>query len=133
MLAALRLLSLACCAALLFAVPLGQARPAASEVTSAAPRLGFYNCYARTYPITYIASIQLRAGGRYAQGFADSSNRRFKSTIGSGAYRVAGTRITFSGGPLGKRALYGVTSTSTKFAVWAQGAKYYSYYCYGKF
>ena len=131
MLAALRLLSLACCAALLFAVPLGQARPAASGATSAAPRVGFYNCYARTYPITYIASIQLRQGGRYSHGFADSSSRRFKSTTGSGSYKVAGTRITWTGGPLGK--LYGVTSTSTKFAVWAQGAKYYSYYCYGKF
>ena len=128
--AALRLFVFCCCAALLFAVSLGQAG-APEAATGAAPRVGFYNCYARTYPITYIASIQLRQGGRYLHGFADSSNLRFKRTDGSGSYRVSGARITFVGGPMGR--LYGVTSTSTKFAVWASGAKYYSYYCYGKF
>lgn len=119
------------CAALFFATPLGQAYPAAATTTTAAPRVGFYNCYARTYPIKYIASVELRPGGRYAHGFADSSRMSFKKTDGAGSYRVSGNRITFAGGPMGK--LYGVTATSAKFAVWASGAKYYTYYCFGKF
>jgi hypothetical protein len=122
---------LVACGALILAAPVGQARPAAATAATAAPRVGFYNCYARTYPITYIVSIQLRQGGRYSHGFADRTSRKFKSIVGSGTYRVAGTRITFAGGPM--RKLYGVTATSAKFAVWASGQKVYSYYCYGKF
>ena len=50
-----------------------------------------------------------------------------------GSYSVAGTRITSSGGPMAKLYAVTSTSTSTKFAVWANGERFYSYYCYGKF
>jgi hypothetical protein len=121
-------LTLVCCAALLLAVPLAQARSAGQEGATVAPRLGFYNCQARTF--MYWGSIQLRAGGRYVYGLSDASNRRFRTIFGSGTYRVSGTRITFRGGPMGR--LYGVTSTANRFSLWAGGGRVYSYYCYRK-
>jgi hypothetical protein len=118
------------CAALLLSAPLGQAKSNAQESTAAAPRLGFYNCYSKGYPMVYQGSVQLRAGGRYGWGYLDTANRRLKSAR-SGSYRVSGTRITWSGGPLAQ--LYGVPKTSSKFEVWASGGKFASYWCYFKF
>jgi hypothetical protein len=118
------------CAALLLASPLAHASQATSERAAASPRLGFYNCYSKGYPIVYQGSVQLRAGGRYAWGYLDTANRRLKSGR-SGSYRVSGTRITWSGGPLAQ--LYGVVKTGAKFEVWARGEQFPSYWCYFKF
>jgi hypothetical protein len=118
------------CAALLLAAPVAQARDVSQEVASASPRLGFYNCYSKGYPIVYQGSVQLRAGGRYAWGYLDTANRRLKSSR-TGSYRVSGTRITWSGGPLAQ--LYGVVKTGAKFEVWARGEQFASYWCYFKF
>ena len=119
-----------CCAVLLLAAPLAHARSSEQERAGAAPRLGFYNCYSKGYPIVYQGSVQLRAGGRYGWGYLDTANRRLKSPR-SGSYKASGTRITWSGGPLAQ--LYGVVKTSAKFEVWAKGEKFSSYWCYFKF
>jgi hypothetical protein len=118
------------CATLLLAAPVAQAAASAQERASATPRLGFYNCYSKGYPIVYQGSVQLRAGGRYGWGYLDTANRRLKSPR-SGSYKASGTRITWSGGPLAQ--LYGVTKTSAKFEVWANGERFSSYTCYFKF
>jgi hypothetical protein len=123
-------LSLTCCTALLLSAPLAQARSNEREAASATPRLGFYNCYSKGYPIVYQGSVQLGAGGRYAWGYLDTANRRLKSAR-SGSYRVSGNRITWSGGPLGQ--LYGVPKTSGKFEVWTKGGRFSSYWCYFKY
>jgi hypothetical protein len=117
-------LVLICCTAFLLSVPLAQAS------SNATPRLGFYNCYSKGYPIVYQGSVQLRAGGRYAWGYLDTANRRLKSSR-SGSYRVSGNRITWSGGPLAQ--VFGVPKTAAKFEVWAKGGKFASYWCYFKF
>jgi hypothetical protein len=117
-------LVLICCTAFLLSAPLAQAG------SNATPRLGFYNCYSKGYPIVYQGSVQLRAGGRYAWGYLDTANRRLKSSR-SGSYRVSGNRITWSGGPLAQ--VFGVPKTAAKFEVWAKGGKFASYWCYFKF
>jgi hypothetical protein len=121
---------LICCTTLLLAAPVAYAGDMAAERATAAPRLGFYNCYSRGYPIVYQGSVQLRAGGRYAWGYLDTANRRLKSSR-SGSYKVSGSRITWSGGTLAK--LYGVVKTGAKFEVWAKGEKFAGYTCYFKF
>jgi hypothetical protein len=118
------------CATLLLAAPLAQAGSSAQERATATPRLGFYNCYSKGYPIVYQGSVQLRGAGRYGWGYLDTANRRLKSPR-SGSYRASGNRITWSGGPLTQ--LYGVVKTSSKFEVWARGEKFASYWCYFKF
>jgi hypothetical protein len=122
--------SLVCCAALLLSAPLAQAHLNEQRRAVAGPALGFYNCYSKGYPIVYQGSVQLRAGGRYGWGYIDTANRRLKSPR-SGSYRVLGTRITWSGGPLAQ--LYGVVKASNKFEVWAKGEKFASHWCYFKF
>jgi hypothetical protein len=117
-------------AVLLLWAPLAQARSNEQGRAFASPRLGFYNCYSKGYPIVYQGSVQFRAGGRYGWGYLDTANRRLKSPR-SGSYRVSGTRITWSGGPLAQ--LYGVVKTSAKFEVWAKGEKFASHWCYFKF
>jgi hypothetical protein len=67
------------CADLLLAAPLAEAGAATSEGAAATPRLGFYNCYSKGYPIIYQGSVQLRAGGRYGWGYLDTANRTLKS------------------------------------------------------
>ena len=109
--------------ALLLAAPAGAG-------TAAAPKLGFYNCYSRGYPIVYQGTVQLRPGGGYSWGYLDTANRRLKSPR-SGSYRAQGNRITWSGGPLAK--LYGVVKSPAKFEVWVNGEKFASYTCYFKF
>lgn len=123
-------ISLICCAALLLSAPLAQARSTVQKSATAAPRLGFYNCYSKGYPIVYQGSVQLRAGGRYWWGYLDTANRRLKSPR-PGSYRISGNRMTWSGGPLAQ--LYGVVKTPSKFEVWAKGEKFSSYWCYFKF
>jgi hypothetical protein len=121
---------LTCCAAALLAAPLAQAGETAQGRAAAAPRLGIYNCYSKGYPMVYQGSVQLRAAGRYAWGYLDTQTRRLKSAR-AGSYRASGTRITWSGGPLGQ--LYGVVKTGAKFELWARGEKYAAHWCYFKF
>jgi hypothetical protein len=123
-------LTLIYCAALLLCAPLAQARSSEQGLATAAPRLGFYNCYSKGYPIVYQGSVQLRAGGRYGWGYLDTANRRLKSPR-SGSYRISGNRLTWSGGPLAQ--LYGVVKTSAKFELWTRGEKYAGHWCYFKF
>jgi hypothetical protein len=47
------------CATLLLAAPLAQAGSSAQERANATPRLGFYNCCSKGYPIVYQGSVQL--------------------------------------------------------------------------
>jgi hypothetical protein len=72
----------------------------------------------------------LLGGGRYGWGYLNTKARKLKSPRW-GSYRVAGSRITWSGGSLAK--LYGVVKTAGKFEVWAKGEKFSSYTCYFKF
>jgi hypothetical protein len=109
--------------ALVLAAPLAEARPTALQ-------LGFYNCFSKSYPITYQGTVQLQPAGRYGWGYLNTAARTLKNGR-SGAYRVSGTRITWSGGPLGQ--LYGVVVAPTKFQIWAPGEKWSSYTCYFKF
>ena len=123
-------LLLICCVALLVSAPLAEARPNKQGRAAATPRLGFYNCFSKGYPMVYQGSVQLRAGGRYGWGYLDTANRRLKSPR-SGSYRVSGTRITWSGGPLAQ--LYGVVKASNKFELWANGERFAGHWCYFKF
>lgn len=112
----LRLL-LVCCAAALLLVP---AAPAGSNV---APRLGMYYC---SYGLTGW-SLQLRTGGKYVQGYADRGNTRIKGVIGSGSYRISGSRITFRSGSL--KGFYGVAKTRKRFLLALHGERQASYSC----
>jgi hypothetical protein len=103
--------------AALLAVPLAEAR---SNVT---PRTGMYYC---SYGLTGW-SVQLRIGGRYVHGYSDRGNTRIKDVIGSGSYRMSGSRVTFGSGSLKK--FYGATKTRNKFNLVIKGERYASYGC----
>ena len=104
-------------AAAMLAVPPAEAR---SNVT---PRLGMYYC---SYGLTGW-SVQLRSGGRYVQGYADRSNTRIKGVMGSGSYRLSGSRITFRSGSL--KEFYGAVKKRNRFYLVLHGERYASYDC----
>jgi hypothetical protein len=110
-------LFLVCCAAALLLVP---AAPAGSNVS---PRLGMYYC---SYGLTGW-SVHLRFGGRYVQGYADRSGTRIKDVIGSGWYRISGSRITFRTGSL--KSFYGAAKTRNRFLLVLHGERQASYSC----
>jgi hypothetical protein len=101
---------------------------AGSPPASANVALGLYDCYSFSTAIgntTYLGSVVLSAGGRYAQ----AAGRRGRDLINpqEGAYSASADRITFSSGPW--VSLYGVPKAANKFDVWAQGEQVKSWTC----
>ncbi len=104
----------------LLAVPLAQGG------STVVPYAGFYDC--RSYDLTHLGDIQLRANGTYVRGYVDRSGIRFRNVIGRGRFSRRGSRLTFHTGPM--RSVYAIVKTQRKFGVWRHNERNYSFYCY---
>jgi hypothetical protein len=94
--------------------------------------LGLYSCYS-TNPamvggLTYHGSFLLKANGGYAFSYSLRGRTLGKPRLGS--FTRSGSKITFSGAPLG--SFYGVQKGADKFAMHIKGKPTPFTWCYLK-
>jgi hypothetical protein len=110
---------------------------AAVSATAAGARadafsMGLYTCYEGSASVVgglqYHGSMMLKTGGRYA--FAYSVKGRTLVKPRAGAYRAAGSRITFTTGIL--KSFYGVRVDASRFVLHLKSNKRDFAWCYRK-
>lgn len=118
--------------ALVLACALVAVSATAAEARPSAFSMGLYTCYEGSAAVVgglqYHGSMVLKTRGRYA--FAYSVKGRTLVKPSAGAYRAAGSRITFTTGVL--RSFYGVRVDASRFVLHLKSNKRDFAWCYRK-